>query len=53
MIQLILYQARMADVYRQWATQLREQAKVRIDEFELVKLKVSDETRRASPSAGG
>jgi parvulin-like peptidyl-prolyl isomerase len=40
-IQVILYQSRMADAYRQWASQLREQAKVRIDETELAKVRIS------------
>jgi hypothetical protein len=34
-IQVTLYQARMAEAYRQWTAQLREQARVRIDEAEL------------------
>jgi peptidyl-prolyl cis-trans isomerase C len=40
-IQVILYQSRMAEAYRRWASQLREQAKVRIDESELAKVQVS------------
>jgi peptidyl-prolyl cis-trans isomerase C len=40
-IQVILHQSRMAEAYRQWTSQLREQAKVRIDESELAKVHVS------------
>ncbi|MEI6224189.1 MAG: peptidylprolyl isomerase, partial [Deltaproteobacteria bacterium] len=39
-IQIILYQARMAEAYRQWRTQLRESARVRIDKAELARVRV-------------
>jgi peptidyl-prolyl cis-trans isomerase C len=48
-IQLILYQARMADAYRKWTARLREQARVRIDESELAK--VGDSAGNAPGSA--
>jgi peptidyl-prolyl cis-trans isomerase C len=39
-IQVVLYQARMAEAYRQWSAQLREKAQVRIDEAELSRVGV-------------
>jgi len=39
-IQTILYQARMAEAYRQWTAQLREKAHVRIDEAALARVRV-------------
>jgi peptidyl-prolyl cis-trans isomerase C len=43
-IQVILYQARMAEAYRQWTAQLREKAQVRVDEAELARVGVTSGT---------
>jgi hypothetical protein len=43
-IQIILYQARMAEAYRQWTVQLLDNARVRIDEAELARVAVTSGT---------
>jgi peptidyl-prolyl cis-trans isomerase C len=42
-IRIILYQARMADAYREWTAQLRGRANVRVSEPELARLRIAPE----------